>query len=235
MKQLLIFIIIINLSACGYLYNHDQDKTYIRIVDSKGKPKKVKTFTPQLNIQYLTDQKRDQSYEESNYQINSQTSNSVIADQNIPAINKIKNNPINNNLLNSDQSPLRSSKTSNIAQEKPESAAIIYDLNNDRINKKDSVIAKIEQKKSVKKERTKKKIKRGDLLIQIASFSNKMKAIKAQKQKKLINSRVLSVKIGKKTYHKLVIGPFKNKKDGNKKLQNLKKSGYKDAFYYKFK
>ena len=34
---------------------------------------------------------------------------------------------------------------------------------------------------------------------------------------------------------KLVIGPFKNKSEGKSKLDNVKKSDYKDAFFYKFK
>lgn len=217
MKNLLLFLLIINLSACNYFYNDYQDQTYIRIVDSKGKPKNLKTFTPELNIRYLAEQ-----------EIQTPKVKPKIPDTSL-VISEPKNaNTIDNPTSAEDlfkpeekSKEISQKQLNNNAQntEIKKAAEIIYDLKNTPTPQKSN----------------KKTIKKGDLLIQLASFNNKNKAIKAQKRSNIKNSRILSVTIGSKTYHKLVIGPFKNKSEGKSKLDNVKKSDYKDAFFYKFK
>ena len=247
MKKILLFTIIINLSSCGYFYNihnNSQEQSYIRIVDSKGKPKKVRTFTPELNIQYLTAQESQKF-----------RSNTTTRVQN-PAINERYNSSrIENNLMSNDgRKETQETKINKQTQQKvpnqnnnkletkeqinkksqndQEPAAIIYKLDKEELSKYD---LKPNKAKKSKIKPSGSKLKRGDLLIQISSFANKRKALRAKKQKNVRNSRVISVKIGKKTYHKLVVGPFRNKKQGNITLKKLKKLGYNDAFYYKYK
>jgi cell division protein FtsN len=220
MKNLLLFILIINLSACNYFYNDYQDQTYIRIVDSKGKPKKLKTFTPELNIRYLAEQ-----------EIQIPKIAPKIQDTSL-IISEPKNADIVDNLTSEEDLSNSKEKIGNISQKTPNN-----NKQTDQIRKEAEIIYDPKNTPTIKKlpKKTNKKIKKGDLLIQLASFNNKNKAIKAQKKSNIKNSKILSVKIGSKTYHKLVIGPFKNKSEGKKKLNNLKKSDYKDAFFYKFK
>lgn len=216
MKNLLLFLLIINLSACNYFYNDYQDQTYIRIVDSKGKPKKLKTFTPELNIRYLAEQEMQTPKIQDTSLVISEPENTNIVD------NLISEEDLSNSKERAKKMLQKNPDNSTQNTQTKKEAEIIYDLKNT------PTIQKINKK-------TIKKVKEGDLLIQLASFNNKNKAIKAQKRSNIKNSRILSVKIGSKTYHKLVIGPFKNKTEGKVKLNNIKKSDYKDAFFYKFK
>lgn len=245
MKKLLIFIIIINLSACSYFYNSNSGQTNIRIVDSNGRPKNLRTFTPELNIRYLTEQEMSVSTSTSastnetidnapNQHSISNIENNLMPQNNVPIV---KNNleksdnlqPISDkSIKNNEKTKIQTQKS----QTKKEDAPIIYNLSNSNIDqqnfvKKDSATKKKKPKPA--------KIKKGDLLIQIASFRDKRKAIKAQKKENIKNSRILSVKIGRKTYHKLLVGLFKNKNNASKQLKILKNKGYKDAFYYRFK
>ena len=139
---------------------------------------------------------------------------------------------LNYNLTSEEDLSNSKEKIGNISQKTPNN-----NKQTDQIKKEAEIIYDLKNTPTIKKlpKKTNKKIKKGDLLIQLASFNNKNKAIKAQKKSNIKNSKILSVKIGSKTYHKLVIGPFKNKSEGKSKLDNVKKSDYKDAFFYKFK
>jgi cell division protein FtsN len=242
MKNLLIFIIIINLSACSYFYNSNSGQTNIRIVDSNGKPKNLRTFTPELNIRYLAEQKMS-AFTSTNIPTNNtpnQTPISNIENNLIPQNNApiVKNNlgksdniqpTFDESIKNNEKTKIQTQKV----QTKKEDAPIIYNLSNSDV-KKPNTIKKQKKPKPAKITKSS-KIKKGDLLIQIASFRDKRKAITAQKKENIKNSRILSVKIGRKTYHKLLVGPFKNKNNASKQLKILKNKGHKDAFYYRFK
>ena len=230
MKKIFLFTIIITISSCSYFYPDKQNKIYIRIVDSNGKPKKVKTFPPELNIRYLAvqEEERFDAYD---------NNKATPLEQKQYEIPDIKDNLINQNNQTyiEQQPPILAQQYNdqqsqhNITENKTEVAPIIYQINDQDIIKSN------EPKKDKIKKPSKNKIKKGDLLIQIASFNNKIKAISAQKKENIKNSRIISVKMGKRTYHKLVVGPFKNKKIGNVTLNKLKRLGHRDAFYYKFK
>lgn len=237
MKKIFLFVLIITISSCSYLGTQGLDKTYIRIVDSNGKPKKIKTFPPELNVRYLAAQERekydiyhDKTYSRSDVLQsttkqridNNITNNLAQKDQILPDSN------ISKSQYNSNQKPIYQEK-------QKKSTPITYKLNGQDLNQDQFKINNDQKKSPITNKRKVVKIKKGDLLIQIASFSNNSKALAAQRKENIRNSRVISVKLGKKTYHKLVVGPFSSKKNGNKTLNNLKGLGYKDAFYYKFK
>lgn len=232
-KIFLILIIIINLASCNNIWQEYQDsnnKTYVRIVDANGKPKKIRTFTPELNIPYLA-QNQQEFYPQAeiinapeikgDYDILN-LENNLITSYNNPEEEVQDLNIKNNTESKINNIPTKMSK-------KPDQ--IIYDLSAENL----TFMAEKKPKK-VKQNNKSRKLAKGDLLIQIASFSSKNKAILAKnKNSKIQDARIISVKVGKKTYHKLVVGPFKNKKEGNVSLNNLRTGGYKDAFYYIFK
>tara|TARA_B110000259_G_scaffold49038_1_gene57337 strand:+ start:8653 stop:9342 length:690 start_codon:yes stop_codon:yes gene_type:complete len=228
MKKIFLFTIIIVTFSCNYFNPSKQSQTYIRIVDSNGKPKKVKTFPPELNIGYLAAQKQEKLYPHRD-RIEQQVQKKEYQDPD-PTNNLISQNQNYQNTIPSKQN----SNYSAIPEKQRDNktpAPIIYKLSGQGLEQKS---LKNNNKPAVKKT-SKTRVSKGDLLIQIASFSNRSKALLAQKKENIKNSKIISVKVGQKIYHKLVVGPFKNKKNSNITLNKLKRLGYKDAFYYKFK
>ncbi|MFT5795698.1 MAG: hypothetical protein ACI9W5_000658, partial [Ulvibacter sp.] len=180
-KKIFLFTIIIATFSCNYSNPNNQNQTYIRIVDSNGKPKKVKTFPPELNIGYLAAQKQEKLYP--HHDDTQQQSPKKEYQDPDPTNNLINQNQNYQNTTPSKQNS-NHSKIPEKQRENRKPTPITYQLTGQNMEQKNLK----KNNKTTAKKTPKTRVNKGDLLIQIASFSNRSKALLAQKKENIKNS-----------------------------------------------
>ncbi len=223
-----------------------EEQLRIRIVDLQGKPGRVITKVPNLNVQALAEQGKLSSPQPIIPQEKSQSPQKNIATkQDFGAVSS----QIIQDTLQAEQSPEFRQKVSDnsaVKMNSNEIQEIQYDLSEGGLkdprklenakskpsSSKKYVMKKNEGKKitqtAAKKDQSSKvysQKKRG-LYVQVGSFSNSSNAKRRMKKIEHFDvGRIEQVRRGK-TIYRVLLGPFASKKQADSMLRKVKKSGY---------
>lgn len=259
MKQIfsknLIILLSLVIASCS-ANKRQSSEPQIRIVSLQGKPGKILTKVPSLNIPALRQQGKLANAQRFSQNISANSNDHFNAGRQAPQPGgqsqyaKASSDIIRDTLQFS-QNPQNRPQTAgqkvvyqNIKKEKKIAEYNLANLDEeieieviDKTKTPEKASRKVSKKKKYVTKKSKRKSKRSykkKYFIQVGSFLHKSNANRSLKKMKKFHRGKIQTVSGKKVVHRVILGPFSRKSDARKLLKKVKNSGH-DAVLIKNK